>query len=384
MALDIETRTHLIDTINRFVHEKLIPAEAAADEQGGIPAEITTEMKELGLFGISIPEEYGGLGLCLTDEVEIALTVGQAAPAFRSMFGTNVGIGSQAIVIDGTDDQKAQYLPKLASGQLIGSFCLTEAGSGSDAASLVTRAVRDGDDYILNGTKRFITNAPVAGLFTVMARTDPHCKDGRGVSAFLVEAGTKGLSIGSTEKKMGQSAAPVADVVFEDCRVPLANMVGGVEGIGFRTAMKVLDKGRIHISAVATGLAHRMLRDAVRYVTERKQFGESLSNFQLIQAMIADSEADIYAAKCMIRDVARAKDAGENTKRRASCTKLFATEMAGRVADRAVQMLGGAGYISAYGMERLYRDMRLFRIYEGTSQIQQLIIAKDVIKETAG
>lgn len=383
MALDIETRTHLIDTIDRFVREKLIPAEAVADEQGGIPAEIAAEMKGLGLFGISIPEKYGGLGLCLSDEVEIALTVGQAAPAFRSMFGTNVGIGSQAIVIDGTDDQKAQYLPKLASGQLVGSFCLTEAGSGSDAASLVTSAVRDGDNYILNGTKRFITNAPVAGLFTVMARTTPHSKDGRGVSAFLVEAGTKGLSIGNPEKKMGQNAAPVADVAFEDCRVPAANMIGGMEGIGFKTAMKVLDKGRIHISAVATGLASRMLRDAVRYVSQREQFGESLSNFQLIQAMIADSEADIYAAKCMIRDVARAKDAGENTKRRASCTKLFATEMAGRVADRAVQMLGGAGYISAYGMERLYRDMRLFRIYEGTSQIQQLIIAKDVIKEAA-
>lgn len=384
MALDKETRTHLIDTLDRFVKERLIPSEETAETAGEIPADIGQEMRELGLFGLSIPEEYGGLGLCLADEVEIAMTVGQASPAFRSMFGTNVGIGSQAIVIDGTPEQKARYLPQLASGEIIGSFCLTEAGSGSDAAALVTSAKKDGDHYIINGTKRFITNAPVAGLFTVMARTDPATKDGRGVTAFLVDAKTPGVSIGVREKKMGQGGAPVADVIFEDCRVPAENIIGGKEGMGFRTAMKVLDKGRIHISAVATGLANRMLRDAVAYTSERHQFGEPVSSFQLIQAMIADSEADIYAAKCMIRDVARAKDNGEDTKRRASCTKLFATEAAGRIADRAVQMLGGAGYISDYGMERLYRDMRLFRIYEGTSQIQQLIIAKDVIKEVAG
>lgn len=381
MALDAETRSQLIDTIDRFVWERLIPAEEQAENEGGIPANLASEMKELGLFGISIPGEYGGLGLCLADEVEIAMTVGQAAPAFRSMFGTNVGIGSQAICFDGTEAQKAKYLPKLASGEIIGSFCLTEAESGSDAASLKASARLDGNHYILNGTKRFITNAPVAGLFTVMARTDPDTTDARGVSAFLVEVGTPGLSIGLPEKKMGQSAAPVADVVFEDCRVPAENLIGGKEGVGFKTAMKVLDKGRIHISAVATGLASRMLNDAVKYASERRQFGSAISDFQLIQGMIADSETDIYAAKCMIRDAARAKDAGEDTKRRASCTKLFATEMAGRVADRAIQILGGAGYISDYGMERLYRDMRLFRIYEGTSQIQQLIIAKDVIQE---
>lgn len=384
MALDRDTRNQLIDTLNRFTQEQLIPAEARAAAEAAVPDDIADAMKDLGLFGISIPEEYGGLGLSLADEVEIAMTIGQAAPAFRSMFGTNVGIGSQAIVIDGTDDQKNRFLPRLASGELIGSFCLTEAEAGSDAGSLITCARKDGDHYVLNGTKRFITNAPVAGLFTVMARTDPDSNDASGVSAFLVEAGTPGLSIGMAESKMGQEAAPVADVILDDCRVPAANLIGGREGVGFRTAMKVLDKGRIHISAVATGLASRMLRDAVKYTAERQQFGEPIANFQLIQAMIADSEADIYAAKCMIRDVARAKDAGENTKRRASCTKLFATEMAGRVADRAIQMLGGAGYISDYGMERLYRDMRLFRIYEGTSQIQQLIIAKDVIKELAG
>ena len=384
MALDLETRNQLIDMLDRFVTERLIPSERRLEEEGQVPEDIAAEMRELGLFGISIPEEYGGLGLSLEDEVEVALVIGRAAPAFRSLFGTNVGIGSQAIVIDGTEAQKREYLPKLATGEIIGSFCLTEAGSGSDAGSLKATAKRDGDHYIINGTKRFITNAPIASLFTVMARTDPNTTDGRGVSAFLVSSDTPGVSIGLPEKKMGQQGAPVADVIFEDCRVPAENIIGGKENVGLRTAMKVLDKGRIHISGVATGLASRMLRDAVKYATEREQFGQAISSFQLIQGMIADSEADIYAAQCMIRDVAKAKDRGEDTRKRASCTKLFATEMAGRVADRAVQIMGGAGYISEYGMEQLYRDMRLFRIYEGTSQIQQINIAKAVIKEVAG
>ncbi|UTW57804.1 acyl-CoA dehydrogenase family protein [Kordiimonas sp. SCSIO 12603] len=379
MTLDQETRSQLLETLDRFVKERLIPAERAMAETGEMDQSILSEMRELGLYGISIPEEYGGLGLCLADEVEIAMCIGQAAPAFRSAFGTNVGIGSQAILIDGTDEQRRKYLPRLANGELVGSFCLTESSSGSDAGSLKATAKKDGDHYILNGTKRYITNAPTAGLFTVMARTDKTTTDGRGVSAFLVEADTPGVSVGKPEKKMGQQGAPVADVIFENCQIPAENLIGGKENVGFKTAMKVLDKGRIHISAVCTGLAGRILRDAVTYAKEREQFGEPIANFQLIQAMIADSETEIYAAKCMIRDVAKAKDRGENTKRRASCTKLFASEAVGRIADRAVQILGGAGYISEYGIEQLYRDARLFRIYEGTSQIQQLIIAKDVI-----
>ncbi len=340
------------------------------------------EIKELGLFALTIPEEFGGLALNMREEVEVAMVIGEAAPAFRSLFGTNVGIGSQAIVIDGTPEQKAKYLPQLASGDLVGSFCLTEPEAGSDAGSLRTSAVRDGDHYVINGTKRYITNAPYAGLFTVMARTDANSRDARGVSAFLVEKGTPGLTVGAPEKKMGQQGAPVADVVFDNCRVPAENIIGGVENMGFKTAMKVLDKGRLHISAVCAGLATRMLNDAVRYTKERIQFGSAIADFQLIQAMIADSETEIYAAKSMIRDAAAARDRGENTKRKASCAKLFASEMVGRVADRAVQMYGGAGYIADYGIEQLYRDARLFRIYEGTTQIQQLIIAKDVIANT--
>ncbi|TNE63692.1 MAG: acyl-CoA dehydrogenase [Alphaproteobacteria bacterium] len=379
MALDQETLDQLLGTLDRFVKERLIPAERTVADTDAIPAEILKDIRDLGLFGLSIPEDFGGLGLNMTEEVEVAMIIGQAAPAFRSIFGTNVGIGSQAIVLDGTDAQKADYLPRLASGELIGSFCLTEPEAGSDAGSLKTSARRDGDHFILNGTKRFITNAPLAGLFTVMARTDADSRDARGVSAFLVEAGTPGLSVGKPEKKMGQQGAPVADVIFDNCRVPAANIIGGRENMGFKTAMKVLDKGRLHIAAVCTGLARRMLADTVRYAKDRRQFGGALSDFQLVQAMIADSEMEIYAAECMIRDAARARDRGEDTKRKASCAKLFASEMVGRVADRAVQIHGGAGYIADYGIEQLYRDVRLFRIYEGTSQIQQIIIAKDVI-----
>lgn len=382
MALDPETLKQLVDTVDRFVHERLIPMEREVAENDALPDTLVDEMRGLGLFGLSIPEEYGGLALNMQEEIEVALAIGQAAPAFRSIFGTNVGIGSQAIVIDGTADQKETYLPKLASGEIIGSFCLTEPGSGSDAGSLVTSAVRDGDDYILNGTKRYITNAPLAGLFTVMARTDMNNKNARGVSAFLVEAGTPGLSVGKPEKKMGQQGAPVADVIFDNCRVPAANIIGGIENMGFKTAMKVLDKGRLHISAVCAGLAERILRDSVLYAKERNQFGSAISDFQLIQAMIADSETDIYAAKCMVRDTAKDRDAGIDVTRKASCCKLFASEMLGRVADRGVQIFGGAGYIADYGIEQLYRDARLFRIYEGTTQIQQTIIAKDVIRKT--
>ncbi|MCJ9430150.1 acyl-CoA dehydrogenase family protein [Kordiimonas marina] len=379
MALDQETLNQLLTTLDRFVQERLIPAERQVADADAIPDDILHDIRELGLFGLSIPESHGGLGLNMVEEIEVAMVIGQAAPAFRSIFGTNVGIGSQAIVLDGTDAQKDTYLPRLASGDLIGSFCLTEPEAGSDAGSLKTSAKRDGDHFILNGTKRFITNAPLAGLFTVMARTDADSKDARGVSAFLVEAGTPGLTVGKPEKKMGQQGAPVADVIFDNCRVPAANIIGGRENMGFKTAMKVLDKGRLHISAVCTGLARRILRDTVRYAKDRRQFGGTLSDFQLIQAMIADSETEIYAAECMVRDAAKARDAGENTKRKASCAKLFASEMVGRVADRAVQIHGGAGYIADYGIEQLYRDVRLFRIYEGTTQIQQLIIAKDVI-----
>jgi acyl-CoA dehydrogenase len=373
-----ETLNLLLDSIIRFVRERLVPNEEVVAETDQIPVALLQEMKDLGLFGLCLPEEYGGLGLTMEEEVLAAMELGKTSPAFRSAIGSNNGIGSTGIVIDGTPAQKEQYLPRLASGELIGSFCLTEPEAGSDAASLRTTAVRDGDHYVLNGTKRFITNAPEAGLFTVMARTDPAAKGAGAISAFVVEAGTPGLSLGKTDRKMGQKGAHTCDVIFENCRVPLANLIGEKEGVGFKTAMKVLDKGRLHIAAVATGAAERMLADALRYAMERKQFGKPIVEFELIQAMLADSQAEIYASRCMIVDAARRRDAGERVTSESSCAKMFATEMCGRVADRAVQIFGGAGYMSEYGIERFYRDVRLFRIYEGTTQIQQIVIAREM------
>ena len=379
MAFNAEIRAALIEQVRRFVTEKCVPIEAQVSEEDEVPQDVVDEMKNLGLFGIAVPEEYGGLALDMETEALVAMELGETSPAFRSVAGTNIGIGSQALVLFGTDAQKEKWLPGIASGDLIASFALTEPEAGSDAGSLTTRAIRDGDHYVLNGTKRYITNANKADLFTVMARTDPDTPGPKGVSAFIVERDTPGISVGVPEKKMGQQGAHICDVIFEDARVPVEHMVGK-EGEGFKVAMSVLDKGRLHISAVATGVSKRLIREMVNYALERKQFGTAIMNHQMIQAMIADSQAETYAAECMIMDAARRRDAGEDVTLLASSTKLFATEACGRVADRAVQVFGGAGYVSDYGIERFYRDVRIFRLYEGTSQIQQIIIARELAK----
>ncbi len=383
MIRDAETLEALLDSVRRFVRERLVPAENEVAETDEIPPAIVAGMRDLGLFGLTIPEEYGGLDLTMEEEVRVLFELCRTSPAFRSVIGTTVGIGSQGILLDGTAAQKEKYLPRLASGEWIASFALTEPDAGSDAASLKTTAIRsaDGSHYVVNGTKRFITNAPQAGLFTLMARTNPAEKGASGVSAFIVDARSPGISLGKSDRKMGQRGAHTCDVIFEDCKVPAENLIGGEEGRGFKTAMKVLDKGRIHISAVCVGVAQRMLDDALRYAIERKQFGRPIAEFQLIQAMLADSRAEIYAAEAMTVDAARRRDEGLTVSTEASCCKLFASEMCGRVADRAVQILGGAGYLSEYGIERFYRDVRLFRLYEGTTQIQQLIIARNMVRE---
>lgn len=379
MALDTDTFNMLLETVSRFVTERLIPREVEVVETNAIPADVIAEMKELGLFGLSIAEEHGGLELSMEEEVQVVFELGRASPAFRSVAGTNIGIGSQSIVIAGTLEQKQKYLPALASGDLIGSFALTEPDAGSDAMALRTSARKDGDHYVLNGTKRYITNAPSAGLFSVMARTAPERKS-NSISCFLVEAGTPGIKLGLPDKKMGQRGALTCDVVFEDCRVPASALLGNEEGNGFRTAMKVLDKGRLHIAALCVGIADRLIKESVAYAKDRKQFGQPIAEFQLVQAMLADSEADTYAARCMILDAAARRDRGENTTKVAACAKMFASEMVGRVADRAVQIFGGAGYMAEYPVERFYRDVRLFRIFEGTTQIQQLVIARELLK----
>ncbi|NKB34027.1 MAG: acyl-CoA dehydrogenase [Pseudomonadales bacterium] len=379
MIRDQETLNQLVDLIDRFVRERLVPRENELAESGVLPEDILQEMKELGLFGLTIPEEYGGLGLTMEEEILVAMSLGRTSPAFRSVMGTNNGIGSAAVAFAGSEEQKQKYLPKYASGEWISCFCLTEPEAGSDAASLKTTAVRDGDNYILNGTKRYITNAKVADTFNVMARTNPSIQGARGISSFIVDRNSPGITLGFIDKKMGQSGSMTCDVIFEDCPVPAANLIGE-EGEGFITAMKVLDRGRLHISGVSVGVAERLIEDALEYAIQRKQFGQPIAEQQLIQAKFADSQTETYAAKCMTLETARKRDNGDNVSTESSACKLFATEMVGRVADRCVQIHGGAGYMSEYAVERFYRDVRLFRLYEGTSQIQQLIIARNMIK----
>lgn len=370
----------LLDTVRRFVDERLIPAEDRVEEEDAVPEEIVAEMRDLGLFGLSIPEEYGGLGLTMSEEVQVVFELGRAAAAFRSTIGTTVGIGSQGIVIDGTPEQKQEWLPRLAAG-MVSSFALTEPDSGSDAASIQTSAVLEGDHYRINGTKRYITNARRAGMLTVMARSEKDVKGASGVSAFIVPADTPGITFGKPDRKMGQKGTVTSDVIFDDVMVPAANLIGGVPGRGLKTAFKVLDRGRIHLSAAASGTAHRLVQESVAYAAGRKQFGQPVAAFQLVQGLIADSHTDAYAAWCMTRDVARRYDAGENVSRDVAATKYFASEALGRCADRAVQVHGGAGYMAEYKVERFYRDVRLMRIYEGTSQIQQTIIARSLLRE---
>ena len=381
MIKDRQILDQLLETVIRFVSQELIPTEAQVAEQNDIPTELIAKMAELGLFGLSIPTSYGGLGLTMEEECLVALELGRASPAFRTVVGTNIGIGSQGLIMDGRPDQKDYWLPRLASGEVISSFALTEPDAGSDAGSIRTSAVRDGDCYRLNGTKRFITNADKAGLFTVMARTDPESQGSRGVSAFLVPAQTPGLTIGIPEKKMGQHGTHVCDVVLNDAEISASALLGTEEGKGFVTAMKVLERGRLHISAVCVGIADRLIDESTRYAAQRKQFGQAISEFQLVQGMLADMKTEWYAGRSMVLNAAHKKDLGEAVTTESSCCKYFCSEMVGRVADHAVQIFGGAGYIADYGIERFYRDVRIFRLYEGTSQIQQLIIARNMLRE---
>jgi len=377
---DQETITELLSAVRRFVNERLIPLEAKVSEDDAIPSDALAEMRALGLFGLSIPEEYGGLGLSMEDECRVMFEFCRCSPAFRSAFGTNVGIGSQGLVMFGTEAQKDKWLPGVASGEVVTSFALTEPEAGSDSGSVRTRAELHGDHYVLNGTKRYITNASRASLFTVMARTNPDVKGGSGVSAFLVPSDLPGVSVGKSEKKMGQQGAHIHDVNFDNVRVPVGYRLGE-EGQGFRVAMQVLDRGRLHISSVCVGVAERLIEESVRYAAERKQFGQPIASFQMIQAMLADCRAEANAARAMALEAARKRDRGEDVTMDAAACKLFASEMVGRVADRAVQIFGGSGYVADYGIERFYRDVRIFRLYEGTSEIQRIIIAREMMKQ---
>ena len=381
-GIDTDSFQMLLNTVRRFARERLIPAEDVVEANDEIPADIVQEMKELGLFGISIPEEYGGIGLSMLQEVRVVEELCYASTVFRSLIGTTVGIGSQGLVMDGTKEQKEEFLPRLATGEIIASFALTEPDNGSDAAHIKTSAKWDGSEYVINGTKRFITNASSAGMFTLLARTDPENDGANGVSAFLLPARTSGINIGKHDKKMGQRGTRTHDVVLDNVRLPASAIIGGPDKVnkGFRTAMKVLDRGRIHVSAVAVGTSQRMMDIASLYATERKQFGVPIGQHQLIQGLLADGQTDLMASRAMTRSAAEKYDKEGKAVMEASCAKLFSSEAAGRIADRAVQIHGGAGYMAESAIEHLYRDVRLLRIYEGTSQIQQIIIARNLLK----
>ena len=379
-SVDAEDFGLFLDTLKRFVRDRLIPAEQQVEDEDDVPESIVQEMMDLGLFGIGIPPCYGGLGLSVAQEAQLSIVLGEASAAFRFVFMPNVGLGSRSILISGTEEQKQKYLPRLATGELRACFCLTEPGSGSDAASLRTSARKDGDDYIINGNKRFITNAPRADLFVVMARQDGAQPSPGAISAFIVERGAAGLHVGNPEKKLGQRGAPISDVVFDDVRVPAENLIGGREGQGFATAMKVLDSGRISVAASAVGMSRRIIDEASRYAVQRTQFGEPIAKFQLIQAMLADSETEYLAGHALTMQAANILSEGGDARNLAAAAKYFCSEAVSRIADRALQILGGTGYISGHPVERFYRDSRVLRIYEGTSQILQLVIARNMLK----
>jgi acyl-CoA dehydrogenase len=382
MAYDSETRDQLLETVRRFVRERLRPIEAQVAEDDAVPDEIVAQMRALGLYGLSIPAEFGGLDLSMEDECLVVMELGGASPAFRSCFGTNVGIGSQGLVMFGTPEQKARWLPGIASGEIVTSFALTEPEAGSDAGSLRTTAVRTSDGYVLNGQKCYITNANKAGLFTVMARTDADTPGSRGVSAFLVPADTAGISVGPPNRKMGQQGAHICDVFFDKVMVPANTLLAG-EGEGFKVAMQVLDRGRLHIAALCVGVAERLIADSLEHALSRVQFGKAIFEHQLVQGMLADMRAEVLAARALVLDAARRRDAGETLTLECAAAKYVASEMVGRVADKAVQIHGGAGYVADHGIERLYRDVRIFRIYEGTSQILQTVVAKEMARRHA-
>jgi acyl-CoA dehydrogenase len=371
----------VLSTVRTFVRDEVVPLEVEIDEKDEIPPGIREAAKAMGLFGFAIPEEYGGLGLSMHDESRLVMELGYTTPALRSMFGTNNGIAGHVLLEGGTAEQKAEWLPRIASGEVTASFALTEAEAGSDPAGLTTTARPDGDGWVLNGAKRYITNSPLADVFMVFARTDPEARATRGITTFLVPRDTPGLTVGPRDHKMGQFGAWTADVYLDEAFVPAAAVVGGPGGvgIGFATAMRCLAHGRVHISALCVGMAERLVDESVSYARSRTQSGTPIGAFQLVQGLIADSVTDLFAGRSLLLETARAYDSGADRKVGPAATKYFCSEMVGRVADRAVQIHGGAGYMRGVAVERFYRDARLFRIYEGTSQIQQVIIAKHVL-----
>jgi acyl-CoA dehydrogenase len=364
----------------QFVRNAVVPREQEIVAEDRVPDDLREQAEKMGLFGYAIPQEWGGLGLDLAQDVELAMELGYTSLALRSMFGTNNGIAGQVLVGFGTDEQRSRWLERMALGEVVASFALTEPGAGSNPSGLRTKAVRDGDDWIINGDKRFITNAPIANLFIVFARTRPADDDGPGIAVFLVPAEAEGVQVGVKDAKMGQEGAWTADVNFTDVRVPAEALIGGSEDIGYRAAMTSLARGRVHIAALAVGIAQRALDESVTYAATATQGGKPIGTFQLVQAMLANQQTGVMAGRALVRDTARLWISGEDRRIAPSAAKLFCTEMAGNVADLAVQVHGGSGYMREVPVERIYRDVRLLRLYEGTSEIQRLIIGGNLVK----
>jgi acyl-CoA dehydrogenase len=370
----------LLAEVRQFVRDVAIPNEDRVEAEDAIPESIVAEMRRRGYFGWSIPESYGGSGLT-TEELALAnIELSQCTVAFRARVGINTGIGSEALIQDGSETLKQTYLPRIASGELTAALALTEPEAGSNATALKTTGVLLPDGrYKLNGTKCYITMAPIADVFTVFARTEATASSKDSITAFVIERGTPGLETSPSTPKMGQEGAPIGEVYLRDCIVPSSCIIGR-PGTGFRSVMAALNKQRINLSALSTGPAIRMLDEAIAYARKRRQFGRAIGEFQLVQAMLADCKVEIEAARALILATARKRDNGEDVAMDVSMCKYFATEMCGRVADRVVQIFGGQGYVKAGGIERFYRDVRAFRIYEGTSQIHQLNIAGHLLK----
>ena len=377
---DVEFRA-IRDAVREFVTKEVRPAEDVIEATDEIPEHLRKQAAEMGLFGYALPVEYGGFGLNASEDVQLALEFGRTTPSFRSLFGTNNGIAGQVLVNAGTDAQRARYLPRLASGELVASFALTEAEAGSDPSGLRTTARRDGDSYVLNGQKRWITNAARSNVLMVFARTGEPGSGTKGISVFVVDTDAEGVTVGPKDVKMGQRGTTTSEVFFDDVRVPAANLVGEQEGVGFTAAMKSLAKGRLHIAAICVGMADRLVEESVRFAAVAKQGGEPVGRFQLVQAMLADSHTEAYAGRAMVLDAALKWDDGTDRRVAPSAVKLFCSEMVGRVADRAVQVHGGMGYMNSVPVERFYRDARLFRIYEGTSEVQRGIIGRALLKD---
>ena len=375
----------VLASVREFVREQVVPREDEIEEPDEVPESLREACKAMGLYGFAIPESYGGIGLTMSEEVELAMELGWTTPSLRSLFGTNNGIAGQVLLAGGTEEQRGEWLPRLATGEVVASFALTEPEAGSDPSSLTTKAVRDGEDFVLSGTKRWITNAPLADVLMVFARTDPDAAPARGISTFLVPTSSAGVSFSPHDAKMGQRGSWTCEVYLDDVRVPAANLVGGEEGLhrGYVTALKCLAHGRLHIAALCMGMAARLVHETTEFAANREQGGHAIATYQLVQGLVADSVTDWRAGRALVREAAKEYDAGTEKVTGPSTAKYFCSEAVGRIADRAVQVHGGSGYMRGVPVERIYRDVRLFRIYEGTSQIQQVIIARGALGKAA-